>query len=444
MKIWLVGRTNVGKSTLFNRLSWSYRAIVTDISGTTRELLREETVLWHKDVLLMDSPGLENTEEEMQFIQEIIQECDILLFVVDGKEELWEQEYHIREMILDAEKKDQTILVANKLDDKVYYGKADIFLSDFYSLWFGHIAPISAQQQQGLEELLHTITAMPWWKWSDGYTSQHSVDVPLAILWRPNVGKSTLLNRLMWEELAYVQDEPGTTLDYITAHLQRDGHKIDLYDTAGIRKKKKIVWLEKIAYAKTLSMLDHIRPVVVFVVDVVEWLTHRDKSILGEIIKMWLPLIIAINKIDAMEPKDVDHAIDAMRLSMWFDWIPYVRISGSEGIGLPKLLQKVVEVYQASTQRVSTSGLNKILYQARVTTPPRFPKNKICKRKYITQVEESPPTFNLSVNNKQYANFSFQKWMENIIRKEYGFRWVPIKFTFSNKVDSNPYLQKSQ
>lgn len=444
MKIWLVGRTNVGKSTLFNRLLWSYRAIVTDISGTTRELLREESVLGHKDILLIDSPGLENVEEEMQFIQEIIQECDILLFVIDGKADLWEQEYRIREMILENGKKDQTILVANKLDDKVYHGKADIFLSEFYSLGFGYITPISAEQQQWLEQLVRTITAMPHRKDTPAHISEHSIDIPLAILWRPNVGKSTLLNRLMGEELSYVQDEPGTTLDYITAHFERDGQSIALYDTAGIRKKKKIVWLERIAYAKTMSMLDHIRPVVVFVLDVVEWLTHRDKSILGEIIKMWLPLIIAINKIDMMEPKDVDHAIDAMRLDLWFRWIPYVRISGLEWYGLPKILQNVTKVYNSATTRVPTSGLNKLLYQARVTTPPRFPKNKICKRKYISQVEDNPPTFNLSVNNKQYANFSFQQRVENIIRKEYGFEWVPIKFTFTNKVEKNPYLQKNK
>jgi len=319
-----------------------------------------------------------------------------------------------------------------------------MFLSDFYGMWFPHVTPISAQQQQWLQELAHLITGMSHWKDTPAYVSEHTVDIPLAILGRPNVGKSTLLNRLTWEELAYVQDEPGTTLDYITAHFERDGNKIALYDTAGIRKKSKVVWLEKIAYAKTISMLDHIRPVVVFVMDIQEWLTHRDKTLLGEVIRMWLPLIIAINKIDLMEPKDADHAIDAMRLSMWFEWIPYVRISWQQGIWLPKLLQKVKEVYDSSVLRVPTSWLNKILYQARVTTPPRFPKNKICKRKYISQIGESPPTFNLSVNNKQYANFSFKQRMENIIRKEYGFLWVPIKFTFSNKVDSNPYLQKNQ
>jgi len=445
MKIWLVWRTNVGKSTLFNRIVWSFRAIVTDISGTTRELLQEEISLGGKPVSLVDSPGLENVDQEMEFIEQIIQESDMLLFVIDGKADLGEQEYRIRDLILENQMKDRTILVINKLDAKVYTPEVDMLIADFYALWFWSLVPMSAEQYEWIDILndeIHALAKEQELVRASWPKVKHTW-VPLAILWRPNVGKSTLLNKLVGEELSHVQDVPGTTLDYISATFTREGTDIHVVDTAGIRKKSKIVWLEKIAYSKTMHMLSYTRPVVVMVLDSSEGMTHRDKTLLWEITWMWLPLIIALNKIDLMEPQDADYMVKQIRTQTWFAWIPLVKISWAEWIALPKLISTVKQVYEEASQHIKTSDLNKVLQKARLTSPPRFPKNKVCKWKYISQVEEYPPVFSLSVNNKEYANFAFKRRVEKNIRKVFGFQWVPIRLRFINKVDVNPYLEKN-
>ncbi len=444
MKIWLIWRTNVWKSTVFNRILWSFRAIVTDISGTTRELLQEDVVLWGKLATIVDSPWLENVKDEMKFIEQIVHESDMLLFVVDGKQELTEQEYLIRDLILENNKKDKTILIVNKLDSKVYWPDIDMLLADFYILGFPNLVPMSADQYEWLDLLDNEIHGLA--KELDLVREKKKKvkhdGIPLAILWRPNVGKSTLLNKLVGEELSHVADKPWTTLDYITATFTREWKKIQLFDTAWIRKKKKIVWLERIAYSKTIDMLYYTKPVVVILVDVIEGMTHRDKTILGELIRMWLPIIIALNKIDLLEPHEADYVVDKIRTQAGFEWIPLVKISWKDWIALPKLLQAVSTVYREARQHVQTADINKVLQRAWLTSPPRFPKNKICKWKYITQVDDYPPVFNLSVNNKEYANFSFRRWVEKIIRKSYWFKGVPIKLSFTNKVETNPYLNR--
>jgi len=394
--------------------------------------------------VLIDSPWLEDIDKEMVYIEQIIQESDILLFVVDAKEELTEQEYRVRDLVLKHQKKDQTILIANKLDSKVYGPEAELLIADLYILWFDKVVPMSAEQYEGLDLLtdeLHDVAKQQHIPWNKGPKVKHTW-TPIAIIWRPNVGKSTLLNKLVGEELSKVEDKPGTTLDYITATFTREGKEFQLFDTAWIRKKSKIVGLEKIAYAKTVDMLYYTRPVVAMVIDIQEWLTHRDKSLLGEIIRMGLCVVIALNKIDLVEPEEADYMIKKIRTQAWFDRIPVIKISGQEWIALPKLLQTISSVYQRANDHIKTADLNKTLQKARLTSPPRFPKNKICKRKYVSQVDQYPPVFSLSVNNKEYANFSFRRWVEKVIRKSYGFEGVPIKLSFINKVDKNPYLNQ--
>ncbi len=421
---------------------WSYRAIVTDISGTTRELLHEHITIAGKPTVLIDSPWLEDINKEMQFIEQIIEESDVLLFVVDAKDEITEQEYRIRDLILKHQKKEQTILIGNKLDSKVYGPEAELLIADLYILWISRVVPMSAEQYEGLDLLtdeLHDLAKDQHIPRNKGPKVKHTW-TPIAIIGRPNVGKSTLLNKLVGEELSRVEDKPGTTLDYITATFTREGKEFQLFDTAGIRKKSKIVWLEKIAYAKTVDMLYYTKPVVAMIIDIQEWMTHRDKSLLGEIIRMWLPIVIGLNKIDLVEPEEADYMIKKIRTQAWFDRIPIIKISGQAWISLPKLLKKIYDVYARANDHVKTAELNKTLQKAWLTSPPRFPKNKICKWKYISQVDQYPPIFSLSVNNKEYANFAFKRRVEKVIRKSYGFEGVPIKLSFINKVDKNPYL----
>lgn len=237
---------------------------------------------------------------------------------------------------------------------------------------------------------------------------------------RPNVGKSTLLNMIVGEQIAHVQDKPGTTLDYLTASIVRRDRQYQLYDTAGIKKKGKTKGLEKIAYEKTFSLIRHVRPVVVYLIDADEGVTHRDKSLLGEIIREGVPVVIGVNKIDLFSPDQKKRMLVQVDDKLLFaSWAPIVAVSAMARLGVGQLLQEVAQVWDAANYRIPTSKLNKKLKQARVTAPPRFPKNKICKRKYATQVDTAPPTFVLSVNNDAYVNFAFVRRLENVIRQEW-------------------------
>ncbi len=449
MIVGLIGRTNVGKSTLFNKLLGTFRAIVTDIPGTTRELLREEAVIQGQTVTLVDSPWLDSFAQEIPFLQEIIDTADILLFVIDGKWWLTQQDEQIKEMILRANKKSCTILVANKMDSKVYSKTITTALSDYYALWFDTVMPISAFQDHGIDELRDEVNLLAQKRKIPVKKFVHKKEdekksLPLAIVGRPNVGKSTLLNRLTGEQFAAVEDTPGTTLDYVRASFTFAWIEFDLYDTAWIRKKGKTSGIEKIAYEKTISMVKHVRPLVVLVIDLDEWLTQRDKTLLGEFIDIGVPIVIAVNKIDLVQPDKADRAIKQIRHNVGVERIPLVKISGKEWLGLPWLLEEVIKVWKWSHKRISTPSLNKSINQARIKNPPRFPKNKICKIKYSAQVETSPPVFAFSVNKEEYANFAFKKRIENIIRGTYGFHGVPLFLKFNSKSSQNPYAKEEK
>ena len=424
---------------------WTRRAIVTDIEGTTRELLTEHMQFGSLNAQLTDSPGLEDFNEEIQFIQQIINQSDILIFVVDTRREISIQDEEIQQLIIRAGKKDRTILAVNKCDGQYAIKTQEQMISNRYSLGFDKNIGMSAQHDEGFFELQQDLVDIAQknnliWEWD----KEDTWDIPIAIIWRPNSGKSTLINKLVWEEIAHVKDEAGTTLDYITWRFNHNGRGYTVFDTAGIRKKGKIVWLEKVALSKTMSLLDHTRPIVLYILDIVEWLTHRDLTLIGEIANKGLPVVVLINKIDLLEPKEVDLKVQALDIIKLFPWISIHRISAQDGIGIPPALKKVASIRENLHYRVPTPLLNKVLQKARLTRPPRFPNNNICKRKYITQVETFPPTFSLNVNNKEYANFSFQRWIEKVLRKEYGFDSIPMKLRFVSKVEDNPYLRINQ
>ncbi len=443
IRIGLVGRTNVGKSTLFNRLLGTFRAIVTDIAGTTRELLHEEGHIKHIPVTFVDSPGLADFEQEVVFLKEIIATSDIILFVVDGKQWVTSQEEKIAQMIFGAGKKDKTMVVVNKMDQKVYSSAGGMILADWYGMWFSDVYAASAQQYEGVEELRDAIydrlTALDADAGIAVAEDTENKPLPLVIVGRPNVWKSTLLNTLLGDVIAQVSPEAWTTLDYIKAPLVFRGRTLMLYDTAGIRKKWKIHALEKVAYEKTQALLSFIKPIVIMVIDAVEGVTQRDKSLLGELIEMGTPIVIAANKIDTFPREEQEVMLKRLQRFMPCPWVPFVGISAEKWFGVPQLLQQVLKVAETSTRRVSTPALNKVLQDAWLQSPPRFPKNKTCKRKYVTQVETSPPTFVLSVNNEEYANFAFQNRCENIIRKHFWFSGVPIRLVFRGKSAQNPF-----
>ena len=445
LQVGIIGRTNVWKSTLFNALIWSHRAIVTDISWTTKELIQEVRKIWNREYMLIDSPWLDTFEEELPFIEAIIEHSDLLLFVVDWKVEPSSQDEAIKEMIIKAWMKSKTLFLVNKLDWIINGPREDEFMAEWRAWWFEHTSGMSAHHREWLIHVREQIVAVTnsledSQKWA---LTVWSAWMPVVILWKPNAWKSTLLNTLIWEQVAHVSDIPWTTLDYHAASFMFQWTQINLYDTAWIRKKSKNSQLESIAYAKTLSLIEYVTPVVVYLFDSIEWFTKRDGALIDELQTMGVPLLIAFNKIDETDKHHTETKMKRLRSRYPFlHWIPFASISWRDWIGLPAMLKEAVRLHNDSKIRIPTAELNNALKKHWFLSPPTFPKNKICKRKYITQVWVQPPTFMLSVNNVEYANFSFRRWVINAIRDAFWFHGVPVKLTFTSKVNDNPYLDK--
>jgi GTPase len=442
MKLWLVGAANVGKSTLFNRLLGTYRAIVTDIAGTTRELLRDYSQ-WQemKWVEIVDSPGLLDFKEELEFIKQIIAESDILFFVIDGKAWIWAKEQQISEMLIASGKKSKVVLVVNKLEWSLFGGKYEMALADFYALWFEHVIGISAKAGDNIDLLLEIVQSFKKTMTTTDAIKKDDA-VAIAIVWKPNSGKSTLMNYLAKEVVSHVSPTPGTTLDYLTTDMKLGKHTFRLYDTAGIRKVARASQLERIAWDKTYKMIDFVKPIVVMMIDMSETISHMDLKIIGEMINHNVPIVVALSKVDlvtnAKEKKQkMDMVIAFMSMAKW---IPIITLSWETGEGIQQLFGVIKKIYDQQFRRISTGEINKAISTAFIQGPPRFPKNKICKLYYMTQVDVNPPTFVCFINKLDRQNFAFSKWIDNTLRKNFWLIGVPVSLTFKEKEER--FLEK--
>lgn len=436
MQVWLVWATNVGKSTLFNRLIGQFRAIVTDIPWTTRDIIQHKFYLeWVWDIVFSDSPWLLDFQDERIFIKKIINKSDLILFLIDDKVGITSKEQHIFSYIMDSGKKNNTILVINKLDIKRKHDQKDLALLDYYDLWFDNIVWISAQKWDNIDVLQSQI--IDYFKKNKTESlkpEEKKNSIPIAILGKPNSWKSTLLNTLVWEHLSKVDEEAWTTRDYIVWEFVYKKQDYTIYDTAWIRKRWKIHWIERIANDKTYKMLEYVRPVVVFLVDVIEWITHRDMTILEEINNLALPTIFCLNKTDLINNKKIKTEISKSLVSLDFaKYIPILPLVAKTWEHKEELFNKIKFLYSEASRRIDTNVLNKIIATEYITRPPRFPKNKICKILYITQVDINSPTFVVFVNHKSRANFAFKKWIDNSIRKHFWFTWVPLVIRFKER-----------
>jgi len=434
-QIWLVWATNVWKSTLFNRLIWQFRAIVTDIPGTTTDIIFHDIhVDQIGDVRFADSPWLIEFEEEWSYITKIIDESDLVFFVIDDSVGITAKEQKIYWYIMDSNKRKQTVLVVNKLDINYKSSEIDLAISDYYDLWIEQVIWVSAKQELNITELEDFI--IDYFKdkeWKTENVKKENL-IGIAIVWKPNVGKSTLLNTLVWTKLAKVEDYLGTTRDYITGEFSMWGKRYKIYDTAGIRKKWSIHGIEKIAYDKIKWMLKYARPAVIFMLDGEQWLTHRDLTLLSEINNLALPIIFAINKMDLLDDVQKRQIKQKVQATLDFaKYIPIAPIVSTEWTWVKEMINLVSKIKKEAEKRIDTNELNKVITTEMLQRPPRFPKNKVCKMYYITQVDINAPTFVVFVNKKERANFSFKKWIENSIRKNFGFIWTPIVIRFKER-----------
>jgi len=438
-KIWLVWATNVWKSTLFNRLIGQFRAIVTDIPWTTVDIIYHEMEIdgiWK--VSFGDSPWLLEFDQEWVFIKKIIDESDLILFVIDDTIWITAKEHSIYSYIMEKNKWKQTLLVVNKLDVNYKSNQIDLAIADYYELWIENVIWISAKNEVNLDEIEDFI--VNYFKGKENHQEDEIEDeweekpTAIAIIGKPNVWKSTLLNFLVWKELAKVEDYLGTTRDYITWDFEYQWQKYRVYDTAWLRKKGSIHGIEKIAYDKIKWMLEYVRPCIIFMIDGSEGVTHRDMTLLAEINNLALPIMVAVNKMDLLDSKQKKQIQQAVQANLdYAKYIPIVPIVAKEWKWVNVMLDMLGDIISEAEKRIDTNELNKVINAEMIKRPPRFPKNKICKLYYITQIDVNAPTFVAFINKKDRANFAFKKWIENSIRNNFGFIWTPIVIRFKEK-----------
>lgn len=444
MKVGIVWATNVWKSTLFNALIGNRRAIVTAIHGTTRDILRHHVDVpdvWVVEFL--DTPWLDTFDDEIPYLSRVIQESDFLFFVLDWTIWFGAKEHVVFDLLLSAWKKSSTCLVVNKLDWSLQK-REDPFvsLSEYHAYGFDYVHAVSAKSSLWLDDLWSVLSrhfSDSFVPISDDPIEHLSEDViPIVFVGKPNAGKSTLMNTLLKEDFALVSDIPWTTLDYNVARLVYWDQEYVLYDTAGIRKKWKIHWLERIAYEKTMSMLRYVRPLVVFLVDWSEGITHRDTTLLGEIIDLHLPLIVCVNKVDLLNKFLRKEKNTQTQVFLKFaTYIPIVELSWKTWEWFSRLFDIIKKVWIEYNKYIPTADLNKSIRRSLLDRPPRFPKNKECKISYVTQVDIKAPTFVVFVNNTKRANFSFKRRFENSLRFAYWFVGVPLRVLWKNKSEEH-------
>lgn len=341
---------------------------------------------------------------------------------------------------MDKNKKQHTILIVNKIDVKYKETETDLAISDYYDLGFPHIIGISAKTARNIDSLKQEIQLLtkniPLPLLDKGGVRGGFADhsIPIAILGKPNVGKSTLLNKLVGKAVSKVESIPHTTRDYLVADVSYQNQTYTFYDTAGIAKRGKMHEIVKISYKKTLDMIKYIRPIIVYIVDATEGITHRDLTIFQEVQTQALPIMFCINKSDLVDKKKLKQIENTVIAHLDFaKYIPIFTISAKTGAGINKIFPTARSLRKEAQKRIETGPLNKVINAEYISRPPRFPKNKICKILYITQTDINAPTFIAFVNHKDRANFAFKKRLENTIRKHFKFVGTPIVIKFKDR-----------
>ncbi|MDO4778586.1 MAG: ribosome biogenesis GTPase Der [Tissierellia bacterium] len=429
----IIGRPNVGKSTLFNKLVGKRISITEDTPGVTRDRLYSEVEWQNNHFVIIDTGGLE-LDDKGDFNKEIeiqadiaITSSDLILFIVDGKEGMTSLDEQIAEKLRKSGR--EIILVINKVDTK----DNPLTVYDFYSLGFEKVQIISAEQSFGLGDLLDEIIKM----FPDERLIEKDEDrLKIAIIGKPNVGKSSFVNSLLKEERVIVSDIAGTTRDSIDSDYERGGKKYTLIDTAGLRRQRSIdSRIEKYSVIRTYNAVDK-SDICLFFVDANEGITEQDSKIIGYAHDMKKASIIVVNKWDLVE-KDTNTMKNFemnIRNNLGFaQYAPIVFISVKTGQRIDKLFEIIDSVDENYSFRIRTGVLNALLRDAMLVNPPPTKKGKRLKIFYISQVTTRPPKFLIYVNDKELMHFSYLRFIENKIRENFNFEGVPIVFEIRNR-----------
>jgi len=427
----IIGRQNVGKSTLLNRLAGKRLAIVADLPGTTRDRLFADVRLNDSVFTLVDTGGLEFapdsgiTEAVNDQIKAAISEADVLIFLVDAKDGVTAADSDIADLLRLSQK--PVLLAANKADNDRLEGD----VVDFFSLGLGEPIAISAYHGRGIAELLDRISpllpALP--------PPIDETDVmKLAIVGRPNAGKSTLLNTLAGGERAIVSHIPGTTRDAIDMKLDIDGQNVILIDTAGIRRRGRVgSGVERYSVLRALKAIDR-ADIVLLLLDTTEPVTSQDLHIGGYIQQAAKGVIILVNKWDLSMDLNKDECSLLIRNKMKFlSYAPLLFISAELGHGVDKIIDQATRIYQERLKRIPTAEVNSVIRKALAEHSPPRKGSKLMKFFYATQAEIKPPTFVFFVNDARLMHFSYHRFLENKLRQAFGFEGTPLRLIFKTR-----------
>jgi GTPase len=449
----LVGRPNVGKSTLFNRFTGERLAIVDEVPGTTRDRLLAEADWGGYFFLVMDTGGIDPTQGKGQvplsigskdFIAEIrtqaelaMESADVILFLVDGQAGVTPADHEIAEIlrrkqrVIDGKFYPPVVLVVNKGES----AKIRQVTAEFYELGMGEPYSVSAMHGTGtgdlLDEIIRHIEAI-------GEDTEEDTSAKIAIVGKPNVGKSSLLNKIIGEERALVSDIPGTTRDAVDTKLDYEGFPVTLIDTAGIRRRGKVEpGVEKYSVIRSMNAIER-ADVAILVIDATTSITAQDTHIAGYIKDAWKSAIVAVNKWDLVE-KDTytinDYTAHIRQELNFVDYVPLIFISALTGKRVDQVLPLALRVQEERLVRLSTSQINRIIQRAQDQHPAPSKSGRSLRIYYGTQVRSDPPTFMLYVNHPEYAHFSYMRYLENQFRQDYPFIGTPIRIVLKARRD---------
>lgn len=425
----VVGRPNVGKSTLFNALAGENISIVKDTPGITRDRIYTDVNWLDRTFTLVDTGGIEPDSKDVILSQmrnqaEIAMEtADVIIFLVDVRQGLVDADAKVADMLRRSHK--PVVLVVNKVDNYDKY-MADVY--EFYNLGIGDPHPISAVNKMGLGDMLEEVVA----HFPEGAGEEEEDERPkIAIVGKPNVGKSSLINKLLGENRLIVSDIAGTTRDAVDTQVTYGGKEYVFIDTAGLRRKNKIKEdLERYMIVRTVSAVER-ADIVVLLIDATEGVTEQDAKIAGIAHERGKAVIIAVNKWDAVEKDDktIYRVTEKVRETLSFmAYAEILFISAVTGQRIPKLFETIDMVSENHAMRVATGVLNEIMAEAVAMQQPPSDKGKRLRLYYITQVSVKPPTFVIFVNDKELMHFSYTRYIENQIRETFGFRGTPLRF----------------
>ena len=425
----IVGRPNVGKSTLFNALAGEMISIVKDTPGVTRDRIYADVTWLDKEFTMIDTGGIEPDSKDIilsqmrEQAQIAIDTADVIIFITDVKQGLVDADSKVADMLRRSGK--PVVLVVNKVDNFDKY-MADVY--EFYNLGIGDPVPISAASRLGLGDMLDIVAE----NFPEGSAQAEDDDRPrVAIVGKPNVGKSSIINKLLGENRVIVSDIAGTTRDAIDTEILHNGKEYIFSDTAGLRRKNKIKEeLERYSIIRTVTAVER-ADVVLMVIDATEGVTEQDAKIAGIAHERGKGVIIVVNKWDAIEKNDRtmrEYESDIRQVLSYMPYAEIMYVSAATGQRLNRLYDMIDMVIENQTLRIATGVLNEIMTEAVAMQQPPSDKGKRLKLYYITQVAVKPPTFVIFVNDKELMHFSYTRYLENKIREAFGFRGTSLKF----------------